>query len=61
MQPAHQKQHYLLDYLYLARQLDKAQDAKTKDNLRRAIAHHAPAACAHINMLGEYDFSDEKL
>ena len=24
------------------------------------IAQHAPAAWAHINMLGEYDFPDEK-
>lgn len=25
------------------------------------IAAHAPMAWAHVNMLGEYDFSDEKL
>ena len=49
------------NYLYLARQLEKAPDAETKENLRRAIATHAPMAWAHINMLGEYDFSDEKL
>ena len=48
------------NYLYLARQLEKAQDAKTRENLRRAIAQHAPAVWAHINMLGEYEFSDEK-
>ena len=29
--------------------------------LSEVIAQHAPAAWAHINMLGEYDFSDEKL
>lgn len=49
------------NYLYLARQLEKAPDAETKENLRRIIAAHAPMAWAHINMLGEYDFSDEKL
>jgi TnpA family transposase len=49
------------NYLYLARQLEKAPDAETRKNLRRAIAAHAPMAWAHINMLGEYDFSDEKL
>ncbi|XAT59615.1 Tn3 family transposase [Rhodobacteraceae bacterium Araon29] len=49
------------NYLYLAHQLEKAPDAETKENLRRAIAAHAPMAWAHINMLGEYDFSDEKL
>ena len=49
------------NYLYLARQLEKAPDAAARDDLRRAIAAHAPMAWAHINMLGEYDFSDEKL
>ena len=29
--------------------------------LSEVIAQQAPAAWAHINMLGEYDFSDEKL
>jgi len=26
-----------------------------------AIKSHSPQSWAHINMLGEYDFSDEKL
>ena len=29
--------------------------------LSEVIAQHAPVAWAHINILGEYDFSDEKL
>ena len=29
--------------------------------LSDVIEQHAPAAWAHINLLGEYDFSDEKL
>ena len=49
------------NYLYLSRKIEKTPDAETKENLRRAIAAHAPMAWAHINMLGEYDFSDEKL
>ncbi len=49
------------NYLYLARQLEKAPDAETRENLRRAISAHAPIAWAHINMLGEYDFAEEKL
>ena len=49
------------NYLYLARQLEKAPDEETRENLRRAIAAHAPIAWAHINMLGEYDFAEEKL
>lgn len=49
------------NYPYLAHQLEKAPDEETRENLRRTIAAHAPMAWAHINMLGEYDFSDEKL
>ena len=49
------------NYLYLARQLEKTEDEEARENLRRAIAAHAPMAWAHINMLGEYDFSEEKL
>ncbi len=29
--------------------------------LLRLIAAHSPMSWAHINMLGEYDFSEEKL
>ena len=49
------------NYLYLARQLEKAPDDQTRENLRHAITAHAPIAWAHINMLGEYDFAEEKL
>ena len=49
------------NYLYLAHQLKKAPDEETRENLRRTIAAHAPMAWAHINMLGEYDFSENKL
>lgn len=49
------------NYLYLARQIEKVTDAETRENLRRTIATHSPMTWAHINLLGEYDFSDEKL
>ena len=49
------------NYLYLAHQLEKALGDETKENLRRAIAAHVPAASGHINMFGEYDISEEKL
>jgi TnpA family transposase len=49
------------NYLYLARQIEKVTDAETRENLRRTIATHSPMSWAHINLLGEYDFSDEKL
>lgn len=49
------------NYLYLARQIGKAPDAEAKEKLLRLIAAHSPMSWAHINMLGEYDFSEEKL
>ncbi|AMA10684.1 Tn3 family transposase [Picosynechococcus sp. PCC 73109] len=49
------------NYLYLSRRLEESANAETKDKLRRAIATHSPISWAHINMLGEYDFSAEKL
>lgn len=49
------------NYLYLARQIEKAPDTEAKENLLRLIATHSPMSWAHINMLGEYDFSEEKL
>ena len=49
------------NYLYLERQIEKAPDTETKESLCRAIAGRSPMAWAHINMLGEYDLSDEKL
>ena len=49
------------NYLYLAGQLEKAPDEETRDNLLRAIAADAPVAWAHINLLEEYHFAEEKL
>ena len=49
------------NYLYLTRRLEQAKTPEERDQLLRTIATHSPIAWAHINMLGEYDFSDEKL
>ena len=49
------------NYLYLARKIEKTDDAEAQKALLRMIATHSPITWAHINMLGEYDFADEKL
>lgn len=49
------------NYLYLTRRIGKVTDPEAKENMLRTIATHSPMSWAHINMLGEYDFSDEKL
>ena len=47
--------------MYLERQLEKLIDLEARENLLRMITTHSPMTWAHINMLGEYDFSEEKL
>lgn len=49
------------NYLYLARKVEKAPSVEARENLLRLIEAHSPMSWAHINMLGEYDFSEEKL
>jgi TnpA family transposase len=49
------------NYLYLERQLEKMTNTEAKENLLHMMATHSPMAWAHINLLGEYDFSEEKL
>ncbi|MEZ5836617.1 MAG: Tn3 family transposase [Geminicoccaceae bacterium] len=49
------------NYLYLEARLARIESAEQRQQLLRVIATHSPIAWAHINMLGEYDFSDEKL
>ena len=49
------------NYLYLTRQVEKAPDTHARKNLLCLIASHSPMSGAHIKMLGEYDFSEEKL
>jgi hypothetical protein len=49
------------NYLYLSQKLERLSDSNQKDRLLSAISRHSPMSWAHINLLGEYDFSDEKL
>ena len=50
------------NYLYLADKLARLErHPEQREILRSAIASHSVMAWAHINLLGEYDFSDEKL
>ncbi len=49
------------NYLYLEQRLVKAKTQEEREKLLSAIGTHSVIAWAHINLLGEYDFSDEKL
>jgi len=49
------------NYLYLSQKLERMSNNDQEDKLLSAISSHSPMSWAHINLLGEYDFSDEKL
>ena len=45
----------------MTRQLEAARTADERERLLRMIAIHSPQSWGHFNLLGEYDFSKEKL
>ena len=45
----------------MTRQLKDARTADERERLLRMIAIHSPQSWGHFNLLGEYDFSSEKL
>jgi hypothetical protein len=49
------------NYLYLSQKLAETDDQTTRDTLLEAIASGSVVSWQHINLLGEYDFSEDKL
>jgi TnpA family transposase len=49
------------NYLYLTKKMKQLKTAEQKETLKQAIQTHSVMCWEHINLLGEYDFSDEKL
>ena len=49
------------NYLYLSQKLEETEDAASREAFFDAVAHGSAISWQHINMLGEYDFSEEKL
>ena len=49
------------NYLYLSQKLAETNDPKQKEIFLEAIRNGSVLTWLHINLLGEYDFSDEKL
>ena len=49
------------NYLYLTKKIFQFKDSEQKETLKKAIQTHSVLCWEHINLLGEYDFSDEKL
>lgn len=49
------------NYLYLSQKLEEIKDPSSREAFLDAVAHGSAAAWRHFNLLGEYDFSEEKL
>jgi len=45
----------------LSQKLEGIDNPEQKQKLLAAISSHSPMSWEHTNLLGEYDFSDEKL
>jgi hypothetical protein len=45
----------------LSQKLEEIKDTADREIFLDTVAHGSAAAWRHINLLGEYDFSDEKL
>ena len=49
------------NYLYLSQRLEEIEDAASREAFIDAVAHGFAISWQHINLLGEYDFSEQKL
>ena len=47
--------------IYLSQKLEEIKDTASREAFLDAAAHGSAVAWQHLNLLGEYDFSDEKL
>jgi TnpA family transposase len=49
------------NYLYLTQKLTEIDDDASREAFLKAVANGSAVSWQHLNMLGEYDFSEEKL
>src|SRR5882724_2807025 len=49
------------NYLYLSQKIGQAQDVEHRQALLAAVQHGSVVSWHHVNLHGEYDFSDEKM
>jgi hypothetical protein len=48
------------NYLYLSQKLEDSEDTASREAFLEAVANSSVVSWQHINLLGDYDFSDEK-
>ena len=49
------------NYLYLTQKITEAESEEKRHELLTAVRNGSVAAWGHVNLIGEYDFSEEKL
>jgi hypothetical protein len=49
------------NYLYLSQKLTEMDDPRRREAILNALTHGSAVAWQHVNLLGEYDFSEERL
>ena len=49
------------NYLYLSQKFAEIDDAVKREEFLQALTHGSAASWRHVNLLGEYDFSEERL
>lgn len=49
------------NYLYLSQQLAELDDPASRAALLEAVRHGSAVSWQHLNLLGEYDFSEARL
>ena len=49
------------NYMYLTQKLKRTENEENRERLLPAVKNHSPISWAHINLLGEYDFSEERM
>jgi hypothetical protein len=49
------------NYLYLSQKIAQEEDVKRRQDLLTAVQNGSVVSWRHVNLHGEYDFSDEKM
>ncbi len=49
------------NYLYFTQKIAQAETEEQKEELLKGIRNGSPVTWKHVNLHGEYDFSDEKM
>ena len=49
------------NYMYLDKKMKSAENEAQREIIINAVKNHSPISWAHINLLREYDFSENKL